>query len=93
MVTVTLNNEQLTEILIELMRTNPGMPVELAAEKKGAIGVFVPYYVSQREDRPKITQERKAELERQLATIDDSVTHEEMVRLVMEDLRATTPES
>lgn len=89
---VSLTKQQLLAELIEsLVAENPGEPIQINSADK-TLGFFFPTYVSSRSTPPHLTPEHRAEIKRRHENMDDEVSCEEMVEMVMKDLRQSTPE-
>jgi hypothetical protein len=85
--TTTAEKLQIIGVMLEeLAAENPGQPVPIKSGEK-MIGLFYPTYVSTRTTPPKLSPEHWAELKRRHENRDDDVSGEEMIEMVMSELR------
>ena len=71
----------LVEKLLPVVVEDDGYLPRLVRDKKGElVGVLVPEFRSTATEPPKLSAEEYAELDRRLATLDNTITHEEMLK-------------
>lgn len=83
----------LAELLQEAIVLNGWKPFKVFTANGSSLGVFHPQFISSRRTPPRMTEEHRAELQRRIDNIDDAVSAEEMIEMVMRDLREQPPEA
>jgi hypothetical protein len=76
------------KLLSRILEETQFMPQPITNAEGVTVGYFVPYYRSTKTSPPKLTPEQRAEIDRRLATLDDSVDADEFIKLLeLEDSR------
>ena len=74
--------ELLVELLQELVVANLGDPVRIRSANGELFGVFFPFDSEASATPPELSDEERAEFQRRLDTIDDTVSPAEMVAML-----------